>query len=1089
MSKIKISFLIRESDIIWSYKGQSGKSFWEDVNSELKKRIAPLTLEQEIKGKFQHCFYVETDRDADYYKKLAQEVVAGLLDEQRSRKVIVSAIVIGDGAKKENSTSLLKIEEGDEILGEKQTSEPLASTPEVAEKAEEKSEEKAMTMAERAEKFKNLKEKLLDTVKGQRHAVEEVVQTVFESEMFSINNQKRKGPLATLLFAGPSGVGKTYLSETLASYIGIPYLRVDMSGYSQSDAVSELCGTNEMYKGSHEGIVTGFVRENPKCLILFDEVEKAHINAIHLFLQMLDGGYLLDTKTKQKVDFSKVTIIFTTNAGKDLYEDATECDLSSIPRKVILDALRKDINPQTGEPYFPECITTRMANGHVILFNHLEPFSLMEIVGKEITQQIDLFEKSSGIKVEYDLNELSSMVLYNGGGTADARTLRGLARNMIVSELQEIVMQIYAEGADKVNALKTITLNIDSRDCDDEAQNLFENKDKMYASVFTDKLLSVPDDICNTTFGYVSDIETFKKQMRGVTDYVLIDVLCGNVDGEKIPNDIEDFNSDGIHMFDYVREYYPEIPVYILDTSGGNIRSFETLLARGAKGVIIADSSDVATYENALKEVSRNAIINNTVYSLGRSGKFLDYNCAQYIIDESCVVVSFERLQLKKAPSAEDAELISKAGNTSIKFADIIGCKTAKKDLAEFCEILDNPRKALLSGKKIPKGILLYGPPGTGKTMLAKAMANECGATFFATTATSFFNKYVGQTEENIRNLFKKAKRYAPSIIFVDEVDSIGKMRTGGDSGRANEDALTTFLAEMDGFVVDEKRPVFVIAATNYEINGTSGRVLDPAFVRRFDSKVLISLPDEDDRYEFLVNFFKKHGINFGEAHNETLKIMAERTAGMSNADLESMNSQYLRLLGDKSPDRAQYLDVLDSYRYGDIREMSEDHLRQTAYHESGHALIYRLNGHTPTYLTVVSRGDFGGYMARSSDEFKGTVTFDNFMNSVCCCLGGRAAEIEVYGEKIGMNTGAGSDIEHAREQVRASIQDYAMGEKIYSEFNHEEAEKLLQAQFARAKDLLRQYRGVLDKLTDLLAEKKSLDEKALDDFFKAEGI
>ena len=1090
MSRIKISFLIKDFDIIWSYKSSEGNDFWTEVNDRFGAKLSAANVSRERKGRFQHYFYFDGEQDADYYKKLAKDTVAEILDEKRAGGVIVTAVSLDNsGEKAEGASKYDKLAEKLRQACEQGKESESAEETKKAGLSEEKAEE-IKTLSQRAEELKAIKEKLLDEVKGQRHAVEEVVQTIFECEMFSSKNTDRKGPLATLLFAGPSGVGKTFLSETLASYLGRPVLRIDMSGYSQSEAVTELCGSDGVFKDSSEGMLTGFVRKNPECLILFDEVEKAHISAILLFLQLLDGGRMLDKHTKKDVDFSKAIVIFTTNAGKELYDDPTVCDLSATPRKVVLDALRKDINPRTNEPYFPDCITTRMANGHVILFNHLEPYALREIISKEIRKQISFFEKSSGIKVEYDIDELSAFVLYNGGGVADARTLRGLARNIIVRELQEILMQVYANDADKVNLLKTITLNVDPAGSDGDVQNLFESKDKMYAAVFADESLSGTVDKYNTVFDYVSDGESFKKRIRGITDYILLDVLHGKDNSDKIPNDIEDFHSEGIRMFDYVREYFPEIPVYILDTSGGSVRSFDTLLARGARGVIKADTSDSAAFEEALKALSSNALINNTTFSLGRSGKHLSYNCAQYIIDEICAVVSFERLQLQKAASAEDSELIAKEGvNSTIKFADIIGCKTAKNELKEFSEVLNDPRTALLSGKKIPKGILLYGPPGTGKTMLAKAMANECGATFFATTATSFYNKLVGQTEENIRDLFRRAKKYAPSIIFVDEVDGFAKLRSGSEFARNEESALTTFLSQMDGFVVDEKRPVFIIAATNYEISGNSGRVLDPAFVRRFDSKVLVSLPDEDDRYEFLVKFFEKHGINFGDAHEATLRLMAERTAGMSNADLESMNSQYIRVLGDGEPDRTNYLDILDAYRYGDVNEMSEDKVRQTACHESGHALVYRLYGITPSYLTVVSRGKFGGYMARSSEEFEGTVTFEGLMNSVCCCLAGRAAEIEVYGENAGLNTGASGDIDHARGFVRSSLEDYAMGKKLYSGFDEEEAEELLQAQFARAKELVKQHRDILDKLTSLLFEKKSLDEKALDDFFNAQGI
>ena len=388
----------------------------------------------------------------------------------------------------------------------------------------------------------------------------------------------------------------------------------------------------------------------------------------------------------------------------------------------------------------------------------------------------------------------------------------------------------------------------------------------------------------------------------------------------------------------------------------------------------------------------------------------------------------------------------------------------------------------------MPKGVLLYGPPGTGKTLLAKAMANECNATFFPVSATSFFGSLVGQTENNIRDLFKKARKYAPSIIFIDEVDAIGRIRSGSIGSTHNEDALTTFLAEMDGFVTDEKRPVFIMAATNYGIEGDSGRVLDPAFVRRFDSKILIPLPETDDRYELLKLSLKRHGIHFGDKHEQTLRNMATRTGGMNNADLEMMNAQYARSLGDKDPDPAQYLDALDNFRYGEIKKIDPKELRQTACHEAGHALVCRLCGTTPSFLTIVSRGNFGGYM-ESAGEKRGTYTFQDLLDRVCRCLAGRAAEILLYGDKAGNNTGASSDIRMARYYLKSSVNDYAMGEKLYAEWKPEEIEELMQQQYARTEAMLQQHRQILEKLTDLLVAKKSLDQSQMEEFFKAENI
>ncbi|MBQ4066056.1 MAG: AAA family ATPase [Clostridia bacterium] len=1118
MRIFKISVLIAKSDIVWDYKKQFGHELWPDIEKKLTDSVASTSLLTDVKSSFQHIYYFTSDADESVCRTEAENAVFNLLGIDRAdRKVIV---FVGVPDQDELSRLRRKMPESlssnsdfwasaDALFSDNKASAPAPAPREpepapadepvqtislnmpastAAAPAEPEKNDEPLTLSGSLCSLKKMKDELLRVIHGQRHAIDETVQTVFESKMFSSFDEKRKGPLATMLFAGPSGVGKTFLASQIKDHLGCEMLVVDMSEYSDNLA-------NGKFNGEHgnPAVVTGFVRNNPNGIIVFDEIEKAHINTIHLFLQILDAGRLMDHHIKKEVSFRDTIIIMTTNAGKSLYEDSTVCDLSQTPRNVILEALRTDVNPATREPYFPECITTRMANGHVILFNHLEPFSLMAIVKDEIEKQIALFKKSTGLTVDYDPRALAALMLYSGGGVSDARTLRGLARNTVVKELQEVLLQFSAKYGERVNSLESITVSVD-KDGDEGVSELFANNKQMRVAVFAEEGIKAFDggsfNGSSTVFEVIRDPDLFKRRVRGVIDYILVDPLCGLTVSDKMPNDIEDLNSDGMRIFNYAREYTPEIPVYILDLSGREAGDFDTLLAKGARGIIKLDPSATEEFEEALDELSLNARINNGVFSLGRTGKVLSFNCAQYIIDDTAVAISFEKLCLKSAPAAGDAANIARKGeNNNLMFVDVIGCKTAKAALSEYCKALDDPRETALKGQKMPKGVLLYGPPGTGKTMLAKAMANECGATFFPVSATSFFGSYVGETERNIRELFKKARRYAPSIIFVDEVDAIGRRRSGSASTAHNEDALNTFLAEMDGFVNDEKRPVFILAATNYELDGDSGRVLDSAFVRRFDKKLNIPLPDTDDRYELILMSLRKHGIHFGENHEKIAKNMAERTGGMSNADLEMMNASYARAAADGEPSGSAYMDALDEFRFGDVNKMDPDHLRQTACHEAGHALVCRLCSNTPSFLTIVSRGYFGGYMESSSEKASGTYTYSELMDLVCRCLAGRAAEIELYGEGAGINTGASSDIQKARYYIKACLGDYAMGENLFARWKPEEAEALMKQQFERTKEMLSRHRSTLEALTDLLCQKKSLDKNEMEAFFQKEGI
>lgn len=1115
MGVLKISFLLKSPSVSWNYKSAKNSSLSDDLAAAIAETIAPSKPVCDKKSSVQFHFYIATDSDAEQQKSVAKKILEELITDEETRRMIVISVTepdendikklrqsadiednkaFWDAAEKCKNSEATKsaasyktnTTRAVQTTATEQPAVVTSKNPEKPEKpAENNASDKALSLSERAKKYQDLKNELLSKVRGQRHAVDSVVQGIFESEMFAAQNPDRKGPLATFLFTGPSGVGKTYLAGLASKVLNREMLIVDMSEYSDNLA-------NGKFNGEYQqsAIVTGFVRKHPDGIIVFDEVEKAHLNTIYLFLQILDGARMMDHQIHKEVSFKDNIIIMTTNAGQALYDDASVCDLSSVPRSVILDGLRKDVNPQTKEPFFPECITTRMANGRVLLFNHLEPYALLQIIKDEIALQMSLFEQSAGIKVNYDPVTLSALVLYNGGGVSDARTLRGLARNIIVRELQEVLMQLLDMDPARVDCLKEITLTVDTQESA-EVGDLFSNRDRMQVAVMTETHSTAFDEAASclsVDFTVLSDEDVFKRCIRGVTDYILLDPLCGYKEKDRIPNDVEDIDSIGMRMFEYIREFSPEIPIYILDTTG-KIRSFETLLARGARGIIRTGDTSTDEFKTTLKELSFGALVNNSTFSLGRSNKFLSFNCAQYIIDESCVVVSFEKLKLKNAHQSGDGSGITKKGeNNNLKFKDIVGCKIAKEALTDYIEMLDNPRKMAMKGKKMPKGVLLYGPPGTGKTMLAKAMANESNATFIQTSASAFFGPYVGETQRNIQNIFRKARKYAPSIIFIDEVDTIARRRTGSGNSIHNEDALNIFLAEMDGFVTDEKRPVFVMAATNAELEGDCGNVLDQAFVRRFNQKILIPLPDTDDRYELLAKSLERHGINFGKDHEKILRNMAKRTCGMNNADLEMINNNYARLLGDGVPDGAAYLEALDEYRFGEVNKKDPSQLRQTACHEAGHALVCRLCGETPSFLTIVSRGNYGGFMESAGEE-KGKYTYQELMDRVCRCLAGRAAEIEVYGETAGTNTGASSDIMYARYFMRISLNDYAMGDKLYARWTQDEIEQLMRNEYERTCRMIHENRNVLDALTDRLVQYKSMDQTQLKEFFASMNI
>lgn len=324
--------------------------------------------------------------------------------------------------------------------------------------------------------------------------------------------------------------------------------------------------------------------------------------------------------------------------------------------------------------------------------------------------------------------------------------------------------------------------------------------------------------------------------------------------------------------------------------------------------------------------------------------------------------------------------------------------------------------------------------------MLARALAGETGAAFIPSAASSFVTKWVGSGPQAVRDLFDAGRRYAPSIVFIDEVDSIGLERHGSEgSGRAEEETLNALLTEMDGFVgQDPARPVIVVAATNADIGERRGsrRALDPALVRRFSASVLVDLPSKAARALFLTRRLEGTAVSSG-----AIEAIADQTYGRTIADLQAIVDRAVRRQG-----RGEWVelgdqdlqDALGWWEHGDRRESWGPEMeRRTAFHEAGHTLLYWLSsGRVPALVTVVPRGEHGGFMQRTTEDMEQPLrTREQLLGDLRVALGGRAAEA-LYAEKVlgvsdGLSTGAAGDLAAARRLARAYVTRYGMDEEL----------------------------------------------------------
>ncbi len=448
-----------------------------------------------------------------------------------------------------------------------------------------------------------------------------------------------------------------------------------------------------------------------------------------------------------------------------------------------------------------------------------------------------------------------------------------------------------------------------------------------------------------------------------------------------------------------------------------------------------------------------------------------------------------------------------------VKFEDIAGSNEAKEDLEEIVQFLKFPKKFESVGARIPKGMLLVGPPGTGKTMLARAVAGEAGVPFFSISGSEFVEMFVGVGASRVRDLFTKAKKNAPCIIFIDEIDAVGRKRGSGMGGGHDEreQTLNQILVEMDGFEQGEN--VIVLAATN------RSDVLDPALLRpgRFDRRVNITLPDRKDREAILKVHFKKKPVE----SDVDLDALAAKSAGSSGADLANIANESAIVAAKHNRKVITNGDVTAAFekvaigpeRRGKI--MSDKEKELTAYHEAGHALVGHVMPDSDMVhkVTIISRGSTGGVTWFIPPEDKSYHSIVEYKDVLARMLGGRIAEKIIYGDDR-VTTGAGNDLQKAAELARDMITNQGMGKKLRNQVFHtddgmmmerivherqysdvtaklidDEVEELIIEAANRAENVIKANKDKLEALKDALIEKETVEAEEVIEILKGSKL
>ena len=944
----------------------------------------------------------------------------------------------------------------------------------------------------------HLQTELQKAVLGQSHAISVFTSGYFNAELQAAIDKDRKRPRGTFLFAGPPGVGKTFLAEKAADILDLRFKRFDMSGYINPSAPNELCGYDKNYQASKEGELTGFVNKYPECVLIFDEIEKASMEVILLFLQILDAGQLKDNRTEENVSFKHAILIFTTNAGKELYEDKQDENLSLLSRDVILDSLRKETKPRTQEPLFPAAICSRFASGNVVMFNHLRAHTLTRICRLRMENHMANMKKAMNVSIEMD-RSIPTALLLAEGASADARMVNSRADAFFSGELYELYRLLpKTETETPSEKIRSVRFSIDLEHCSEEIRNLFIPVEQPHVAVFGPKdLIGQTQETDGPVLHYVSSFDECSELMNTEK----IEMLICDVDGTTPPAEdsylnFEDIETPERAFLHEVMKKIPSLPVVLYDNEEDpfSIEEKDSYAKRGVRGFL--SNAKAAEGRPPMREMLEEIFQQNKLAELARANQLLHYETAQKLnVDHTEAEIVLFDLCLEKAIKAEDSEnIMSLLSTPKEKFDDVIGADEAKKELKFFVNYMNNPRRYRQSGAAAPKGVLLYGPPGTGKTMLAKAFASESGATFISTVGSQFFKGIVGQGQAMVRKLFATARRYAPSVLFVDEIDAIARSRTGRDTDMAqdSEQILTAFFAEMDGFSTDPTKPVFVLGATNYGMD--SRLTLDAAMLRRFDRRLLIDLPTPENREKFLrLRFEKKPMFHISE---KEIKSITDRSTGMSLANLSSVLDLAMRTALQNEKDEitdADLEEAFETFNGGEKKEWSQEIVLRTARHEAGHAIVSWLTGEKPTYITIVSRGNYGGYMQHGDQEDRMGYTRKELLNRIATSLGGRAAELVYYGEDDGTSTGASGDLRTATALARKMLCEFGMDQAcglavsdtdtpFQSARITRRVNEILSDQLQAAVDFITGNREKVDALVAKLLEKNHLNKEEIEE-------
>ena len=942
---------------------------------------------------------------------------------------------------------------------------------------------------------------------GQRQAARQIADAVFQARLFHRSGDAT--PAAVMLFLGPPGVGKTYTAQLVAKALygddDAHFLRLDMSSYADPESYRMLVGFEPSYQGARPGRLTEWVAEHPRSLILIDEVEKAHPVVHNLFLQVLDRGQLEDKYKKENASFGETIVIFTTNLGKELYATGAAAGPLAhvnISRAAVLEALRNAPHPLTGRPALTPEMCSRLAKGYPILFNHLTPGNLEQIARLAVEELSAELEARRGIRVVPLEPRLLTLMILRLGPDLDARMLTSGVPLMLLDAYHEAMRSL--DDPRLLDQVRSLRIELPASRELQYFERMYEGGESILLvtrSTSLEEALSASTPTLRSASSVDEAVEICRRERP---DMVLVDIDSGSDASAALAPSLR-----------RLRSAHPRVPIYLLaPTPLARTKAREDVdkLADGcgACGLLEGPVEEWPPGADSPLEAARRALLreaNMRERFRGRQSVHFTWDIevsrdpSPLAVDKGAAIVLRPRdIHAQTVVASKDRTArLTFTGIPKERFEDVAGAREAKRRLKEVIGWLRDPGALRSLGVDLPAGVLLEGSPGNGKTLLARATAGEANLPFFAASATDFASKWVGESEANVRELFERAATYAPSILFIDEIDAIGSRRSMEHSS-VSDAMLNQLLVSMDGFARRD-RPVFFLAATN------RSELLDPALKRpgRFDLIISIDDLDLEARADLLTRCLA------GVPHGQDVQIdeLARASIGMSGAQLSQVVKeaaiQAFRERSESSSDAPPGVgmrhlrEALTTVRYGLRREGAAPaaaDLLATAYHEAGHALLAELERPGSVHqVTVLPRGRALGFVESLPESESHSLTVKDVLSRIRVALAGRAAEILVFGAD-NASAGCSQDLEQATRLAALSVTRFGMS-KTFGPISLPVMEQLLpgcgaakradadvaailREQAALVSDVLGQRRSDLDALAKALIERETLDGAGL---------